>query len=271
LDETCPDLIAARYGDTGLTVAFRTDEPPFNNREVRRALMVGTDMNAFRQLLGAQELPKHWFPNYYGNSEVYTPLEELPASSQLLYDYNPELAKQMLADAGYPDGLKTSHYISAGGEDEASLLKDQWAKIGVELEIKANEPVIAERYWYNATYEGTAGGVIEVGSPVDTLLRMSRTGAYLNVSAISDPYIDEMAVKIEAELDFTEQNRMVRELGLYILDEAFYIPRAPVIHGHYWWPWVKNYDGEVSLHDFDMAALINFMWIDQDLKAEMGY
>jgi len=41
--------------------------------------------------------------------------------------------------------------------------------------------------------------------------------------------------------------------------------------GHYWWPWIKNYYGERSIGDGELATILAYAWIDQDLKAEMGY
>jgi peptide/nickel transport system substrate-binding protein len=273
LDQNNPELIKARYGDSGHGVAFRTSKPPFDNRNVRRALMIGTDMEVFKKAVQAEDFPTHWFPNFWGNPAVYTPMEQLPDDIRELYNYDPAKAKKMLADAGYPNGFKAKHLTNSQplSLDLAALLKDMWAKIGVDLEIVAVDDVTATQQTYNASYEDTAAVGIEVGSPVDTLLRMATTGGYLNQSEISVPYLDEMGEKIQLELDYKKQNAMVKEMGLYVLREAFYVPRAPIIRGHYWWPWVKNYDGEVSLHDFDMAALINFMWIDQDLKKSMGY
>lgn len=73
--------------------------------------MIGTDLSACADLLGVGPLPLHYTPLYSGLPEtLYTPLEKLPPSTRLLYDYDPELAIDMLDEAGYPDGFPMKYY-----------------------------------------------------------------------------------------------------------------------------------------------------------------
>jgi len=61
-------------------------------------------------------------------------LEEAPDSVKELYTYNPDKAKALLKDAGYPNGFKTTVVCSSspGGNpnqvDYFSVLKNMWAK-----------------------------------------------------------------------------------------------------------------------------------------------
>jgi len=62
------------------------------------------------------------------------------------------------------------------------------------------------------------------------------------------------------------------EATILLLRDAFAIPfhfdRGVV----YWWPWIKNYYGEVRLQDdCCWSQIMNYLWVDQDLKEEMGY
>ncbi len=132
LDRTNPELLSASYADGVTTVGLRFDEPPFDNRDVRRAMMIGTDINATRRMLRSGDLPLHAYPIYYGNPAVYTPIEQLPAEARELYDYDPAKARQILADAGYPNGFEIDFLVSTRGlgsgiewTDIASLLKEQ--------------------------------------------------------------------------------------------------------------------------------------------------
>ena len=52
--------------------------------------------------------------------------------------YDPDAAKALLADAGYPNGFGITITINAGNtayEQMATILKGQWSKIGVDLNI----------------------------------------------------------------------------------------------------------------------------------------
>ena len=83
---------------------------PFNDLRVRRALNLAVNQaeildgyyKGHGTMLGYPFVPSD------SMSDVYVPLEEMPESVQELFTYNPEKAKQLLADAGYPDRAHAS-------------------------------------------------------------------------------------------------------------------------------------------------------------------
>jgi len=273
LEETAPGLVKSLvFGTVGSIYHFKCDEPPFNDVEVRRAMAIGTDRDALAALHAAGSLPKHWFPLYCKNPFVFTPMEELPEGTQLLYDYNPELAKQMLADAGYPNGFKTYIYDATTpmGQDRSALLKSQWAKIGVDAEIK----VMDSAGLTNALREHNYDGVIADGPKTGNslfVLALGEGGNYFNCSWWSDDYYNEQMAKAGSELDDTKRNAMIKELGVILLSEVPVLPTATSPSGNFWWPWIKNYYGEICVGDTDSMTPMAYAWVDQALKEEMGY
>jgi peptide/nickel transport system substrate-binding protein len=117
---------------------------PLTKVEVRQALNYGTDKRALIDtgLAGLDtaniEIMDQLFPN------------DSPFADPSLvdsYPYDPEKAKTMLADAGYADGLKLSIISTAGAvETTALILKEQWAKIGVDLELFASQNTVVDFY-----------------------------------------------------------------------------------------------------------------------------
>jgi len=274
LDKTAPDLLSASYSSAGTVIALKTDEPPFDDVNVRRAMMIGTDMKAFAILAKAEAQPRHWWPMYTGNPDVYIPMEELSAEDQLLYEYNPELAMQMLADAGYPDGFGVKFYAPTTPPDAldfAALLEDQWAKLGVEVEIVATEVVAFKQMKMDGVYTHSVWESTITSSPID-VTSWFETGHYFNITQFSNERYDELVREIMAEPDAAKRNLLIKESSQIIISEVPYIPATPKVSGHYWWPWIKNYYGELGIADGNsVAATLAYAWIDQDLKAEMGY
>ena len=273
LDDT-PDLLSvSRIGGNGMVIGLNSTQPPFDNVSVRQAVMIGTNMKLFSYLYQAEDQPIHWFPVAPGNPGIYMPLEELPTDLQLLYDYDPELAKQMLADAGYPDGFTTSIYSESVpvSLDIAALIVDQWKDIGVEIEIVVNDSAAHTDHKYEVTYEGGIVQSLEVANPIISLTSQGMTDGYINFSGWSNSSFDALMEPLVLELDIDEQNRLSREASKIMLKGAAYIPLTSVVGRGYWWPWLKNFSGEYSLADQGTASIMPYIWIDQVLKKEMGY
>jgi len=277
LDNTVPELIDSIYGMSTITaVALRCDEPPFDDTDVRRAMMVGTDREQFADLLGVGPLPVHVYPLYPDLPEsMFTPLEELPADCRMLYDYDPELAMEMLADAGYPNGFTIDYSCTTAiaSLDKAALLKYQWEKIGVTVNIKALEQVAFSTVkWAPRIYSGSFEGTAETANPLDMLVRHARTDEVLCYPVWSDAHYDEMVDAARVELDADTRNALIKEAALYLLYECPYVPLNAAVSRNSWWPWVKNYYGECYLVEQDsVLAIMESGWLDQDLKEEMGY
>jgi peptide/nickel transport system substrate-binding protein len=116
---------------------FRTDQGPLKDVRVRQAIAHGLDRDAIIQgvLLGqAEKATSLMPPGTYGRVEPAT-----------IYDFNPDKAKQLLADAGFAGGvdLRLASGNSAPfplvGQAIASQLKD----VGINLQAEALEPGVA--------------------------------------------------------------------------------------------------------------------------------
>jgi len=111
----------------------------------------------------------------------------------------------------------------------------------------------------------------ETGNPVLSLMNSGGTGGFLNHGLYSSEAVDAKLALIAAETDYDKQMALVKEVSVMILYDVPQIPLYMSPSGHNWWPWVKNHYGEFSLADGSFNELVPYMWIDQDLKAEMGY
>jgi peptide/nickel transport system substrate-binding protein len=239
-------------------------------------MMVATDHEAFSVMHGVGELPLHWSPFWPGHPEtVYTPYEDLPASVRELYDYDPAKARQMLADAGYPNGFSTKLNVGSANplwQDFMALLKAQWEEVGVETEIVIRDPSAHNKIKYEQTYTGVLAQNWETGNLIAALSRF-QTGTTMNFGAWYDDTFDAMVSRMTAEiLTDAETEAIAKEAAVYMAGQVPAIPLSATPEAVYWWPWLKNYYGEINILDRSMGReVIGYCWIDQDLKAEMGY
>jgi ABC-type transport system substrate-binding protein len=280
LDKTAPWLEKSIYASSiGGLVALNCSKPPFDNVDVRRAMMIGTDQRPFHDLQNAPiELPVHFRPVTPVDPD-YIPLEKLPKDCQILFKYDPELAKKMLADSGYPDGFETT--INTVGLpaliDQAAMLVDLWAKIGVKAEINTMDAASLQKITHG-TAGGKAGydGVIpswddQFGNSMNSLIRRGETGHVYNKAMWSNKRFDELTSAMVREPDASKRSPMIKEASIIFIRECPYVPLNPQAGGVYWTPWTKNYYGECNVQDMDIGPVFAHIWIDQGLKDELGY
>ncbi|MBI2847953.1 MAG: ABC transporter substrate-binding protein [Chloroflexi bacterium] len=275
LIQTNPELKYREYlsgSTTGIT--FRVDRPelPTYDIRVRRALNMAVDLNAVLQgwyagkavLVASYAAP---LPDLMG---VYTKLEDLPDETRELFTYDPEKAKKLLTEAGYPSGFKAEVLLSsvpASNADMVSMVKDFWSKIGVDLTLNIKEPAVYTGALYGRQYEMAIGGVSN-SSPYN--LWQDHPLMQSNSNRNNDPRILQDAdAMYEAYFDLAEKDRIMRELGIYILGQAYRVMFPMPYSYEFWQPWLKGYGGEQDLGYDHNSLMPMYAWVDQDLKQKL--
>ncbi|MGO9642355.1 MAG: ABC transporter substrate-binding protein [Candidatus Acidiferrales bacterium] len=132
--------VADRPGTHYTYIAFNFDDPAVAHREVRQALACATNRDEIvRYLLRGQARladgplpPENW---------AYTP-------DIARYPYDPARAEQLLDAAGYPrraelGGMRLHLTLKTSTEESTrllgSVLREQWKKVGVDLELRPLE------------------------------------------------------------------------------------------------------------------------------------
>jgi len=246
-------------------IGMRTDKPelPFQDVRVRQALNLAFNNQAVIDdyYSGYAEMIDYPVSNFPENRLMYTPLEELPEVVQELYGYHPEKAKQLLAEAGYPNGFTTSIICTATQVDLLSIVKDNWEKIGVILNLEVREVPVYRSIDYRRSFEE-----MFMGGSISYWPRSWNNfipDNYLNNSMIDDPVMNEaIQYWVDNSIDWEGCNRVAKEAFLHAFEQAWYVPIPTAYSFTFWQPWLKGYHGQGFLH---------YTWIDQELKKEMGH
>ena len=276
---TNPELTyRTNISDTCLYIAMRLDKPelPFADIRVRQALMLA---------LNQQEIVDEF---YGGEAEIlvwplietkeykdcYVPLEELPESVQELYGHDPEKAKRLLVEAGYPDGFKTSIICSSASPtyvDYLSVVKAYWEEIGVELEMVPKESAVlsgmaSRRRYDEMMYYGSSG--------IGTYMKMTnyRGPGRFNQGYIDDAHVETVyqeMLRYDIATEEAEVARLNRELMPYLLEQAYIIATPNPYSYTFWQPWLENYRGEAFIGYYTGYVWTKWIWLNVDLKEEM--
>jgi peptide/nickel transport system substrate-binding protein len=90
---------------------MRTDQPSFNDARVRRAISLAIDRQALIEAVWVRGEPTGAVPR--GLTEWSLPIDQLGAGAKY-YQYDPQEARRLLAEAGLPKGFTTLLHTSGG-------------------------------------------------------------------------------------------------------------------------------------------------------------
>lgn len=213
---------------------------PTKDPRVRQALNYAIDREAMANSLlqGTAEPAYQVAPHA---NAAYAPKNDL-------YSYDPGKAKELLAEAGYPDGFTmTVEYPTSGsgnmipGPMNEALMQELGA-VGVKVKLKPVE-------WSALLGEVVTGkmpaGVDAVNISL-TFLQESSWGLYfgsegpINIGHYSDPKVDALLAEAQTTVDLKARSRIYQEAAALITRDAPWLfvvndrnPRAlaPDVHG----------------------------------------
>jgi peptide/nickel transport system substrate-binding protein len=271
----CPELeYIQSYPDMPRFLAGRVDIAPFNDIRVRQALNMAVNMEEIKDDYygGYADLLGYPCPNVKTFKDMYVPLEQQPEAVQELFRYNPEKAKQLLAEAGYPNGFKTKVQTTSAYSDFMSIIREYFLKVGVDMEIEVLEASALSGITGSNKHEA----MLVVGGKTShpyMLLNVRNPGSLDNRIMYTDPRVEECYLAISRAMgkDDAEVARQVREIGPFLLEQAWAV-WLPVPYTYtMWWPWFQNYHGEQDIGYCNQYRQWTYTWIDETLKKSMGY
>jgi peptide/nickel transport system substrate-binding protein len=255
-----------RYQDmlmiNATTIWMRTDQPPFNDVRVRRAISQAVDRQALIEAVYLRGEPSPAIGR--GLAQWSLPIDQLGEGARY-YQYNPKEAKRLLAEAGYVKGLKTLLTVSSGyGRDliEATQLVQRYLKdVGIEVELKIQEYGAYQATTGQGKFEGMAMGPFAVAWEGDSALY----GPYMpdqprNRGHVNDPKLTAMVQKQRRTKDPEARKQILVDFQRYAAEQQYYVYLFSVMLTSSWQPSMKNFAHNLT---FDYGSRVAEMWLDR--------
>jgi peptide/nickel transport system substrate-binding protein len=196
---------------------------PFKDPRVRKAIHLAINIEAIqKKVMRGMSIPANVItpPGVHGYPKALD--EQRPS-------YDPEKAKKLLAEAGYPDGFKVSldcpnnRYMNDEKICQATV--GMLGKIGIDVELVAQPktlhfPKITGR---TSDFYMLGWGVPSLDSLFVFSYLIDSKGPW-NGSNYSNPHIDGLLKSIESEMDLTKRDEMISEVWTTITEEQVYVP-----------------------------------------------
>lgn len=192
---------------------MRLDSKPFDNPLVRKAMRLATDPAKTLQIAhkGVGQPAEH-----HHVCTVHPDYKKVDALG-----YQPEEAKKLLAEAGYPDGLEVEINCKPDPSWEQAAVEamaEQWKAGGFKPKINVLPSSKFWEVWTKVPFGFTEWTHRPLGFMV--LALAYRTGVPWNESAYSNAKFDELLAKAEGTLDVEARREILGELEKIMLEDG---------------------------------------------------
>jgi peptide/nickel transport system substrate-binding protein len=221
-----PRLLASP-GDALLYLALNTQKPPLNDPAVRRAFQYAADKHAFQvasagsPALAGPVATTLICPGIPGR-EVFD-LYPAPPSG------DPAKTRQMLAAAGYPDGLHNLTFMLNNGESESDdviqSLRYSLGRAGIQVSFKSDSSYASQHGGYHMRVGGWSPDYPSANAILEPLFASYSIGAY-NFCRYASPVVDAMIARAQTILNPVTAGRAWTAIDRRIMADS---PAVPLI------------------------------------------
>jgi dipeptide transport system substrate-binding protein len=208
-------------------VALNTDKKPLDNQKVRAALNMAFDRTTYLKTVfdnTATAAVNPYPPNTWSYNKSVKP-----------WPYDPAKAKNLLAQAGFPNGFSTTIWVRPTGsvlnpnpKAGAELLQADFAKIGVKADVKVIEwgELIKEAKLgqHDSLFMGWAGDNGDPDNFLSPLFSCNAVKSGINFARFCDADLDKLIADGKATPDQAKRAKAYEAAQQIIHDQALWIP-----------------------------------------------
>jgi len=237
-------------------------QPPFNDVRVRRAMSLAMDRPGIVETA------------YSGSAVIQSPVlfgmwGERPGLDKMpWYQFNLDLAKQLLDEAGFPGGFEfeTNYYaryleVSSG----IPIWLEGLEEIGITMNLDSKD-----RTAFNALLRSGEWGQASTGfqssqsSVHGWVYNQLHTGSGSNFGQISIPELDALLEAQQVELDPAKRTKILQDIWQYEVDNVLRIPFPTAAQIWFYSPQLHN-----VLHNFQflfphvVSTTFEYLWLER--------
>ncbi|MEP7198546.1 MAG: ABC transporter substrate-binding protein, partial [Chloroflexota bacterium] len=243
-------------------IRLNTCQKPFDDVRVRRALSLAADRKALIETV---------IPSRYGGAigTVVAPADRFYWKGDALelpsYKNDAAQAKQLLAQAGYPDGVTIDAYkVVAANQldvDGAQVLKEQWAKGGIKVNIVPMEVAQIIDDWNKGNGKMIQVGGVWNSDPDGQLYNWFHSSTpTAKAYCINDPELDKLLEQGRTTTDVKARADIYQNVQKRIADQAYvFVLYGYPLRWEMWWDHVKGYANRPS----NTRWALRYAWLDK--------
>jgi oligopeptide transport system substrate-binding protein len=232
---------------------LNTQQPPLDDVRVRRALALALDREKIVSYVCKADEPAAY---------SLTPPDTAGYTARARIDYNPDEARRLLAEAGFPEGkgfpkLELLYNTHIGHMQIAEVIQQLWkSELGIDVQLQNMEwkTYLTQKQEHKFSIARSSW----IGDYIDpsTFLEYFITGSGNNDSAWSNPQYDDLIQKASGEMDQEKRYELFQQAEAILLEEVPLIPIYYYRNKALIQPSVKNwYPNPIDRHPYKYVYL----------------
>lgn len=205
----------------GFKLDSETENNPLRDKRVRQAINYGFDrrkmIKYMRNNIGT---PGEW-------GIIPKGLPGFDSASRIRYEYNPQKSKELLKQAGYPNGKgmgkiilsTTSTYL-----DLCKYIQQQLGLLGIKVSIDVNPPAVLREHIAQGKTDWFRGSWIADYPDAENYLSLFYSENFApkgsNYTHFSDRRFDELYIRASRETDAAKRSELYGQMNDMIMEQA---------------------------------------------------
>jgi peptide/nickel transport system substrate-binding protein len=209
-----PDAVVFEDMEKSKLLLMGTEKPPLNDARIRKALSLSIDHDEYvKAMTGGKG---EWalasaVPGLFSQQEI----------KQIL-KYDPEQARRLVAEAGYPNGveLELIYPPQKYGQQhvtQVQLLQSQAKKGNINIKLLPVEDSVESRRQKQGDFQlDLLPNTIKAGDPDGILYAIYYSSSGSNYGRVKDPKLDKLLLDQRKEMDSAKRKELIREIVRYV-------------------------------------------------------
>lgn len=230
-------------------MTYNMTRKPLDNAQVRQALAYAVNYNAIRSVaVQGQAVTAN-------NSPITDSLKQFADPSLKEYPFDPDKAKQLLAQAGVSN-LSLSMIYSL--QDPviaawATLVKENAAQAGITINLQGLDRNTYLAKTNAGDYDIYAGSFAIMDEPVSNMALQYLPKGAINYSQVDDPQLTAAIQKAQGTVQPDQQKELVQQAAAYVhnnmIDNIMYVQNLNVAYSNKWTGFVTKPSELLSIID----------------------
>jgi ABC-type transport system substrate-binding protein len=208
---------------------------PFNNLKIRQAVSYAIDRQAVANTL-EPGVAKGTYQEFQPGTPAYDP----KLDSKPYYPYNPTKAKQLLAQAGMPNGFTFTAIVGSSATQyvqQGEIIASQLAKVGITMNVKLVDisTAFTQVYGQGGSVQAASYGGQATVDPLATFQASFTPGGVTNAGKYATPGVAALVNKAANTLNGVQRAKLFQQANDLVTKDVangvplFFVPNINAI------------------------------------------